>query len=418
MEISKENEPKNIVIACPNVDFANSLKKFFERQGLIVVDIVVLLEDLAEKLETFHLKDISIEGILITSDIAKKGSDKRLEFLSDYLLTVRTKFSQAKIIFLSNEPEGHPLLAELVNMGIYDIILKQQNAEQSLDVNQIIRSFYDSTPFSKVFHLRNFNESIPWRKIYQAGEPIKVDVKVVRDSRQEEKVAIVEQTVETSSLQEKQPVISEIEEAPKHVVEEFRSEDIHIPIPSEKKVGFKKNVTSGVIPTLSMNTKLVSIISPSSTGKSFLLVHLLQYLSNDVTVLDKDNQLEGYPVQQQCYTQLPSECKKMTIIESLGEKEVLDRSDVIIYIHTPNAYENEKNAQLMREALSRGTPVLPIMNMWSDNIPVSPKEMVGRDVFAVLPYYPEWIEKSWANKLLDIPELKKLAANIELAIER
>ncbi|MED0677622.1 hypothetical protein ABEV55_16175 [Aneurinibacillus thermoaerophilus] len=413
---------KNIIIASPNVDFANSLKRFFEANGLNVVETVVILEDLIEFVEKLNHQKIPIDGILLTSDIAKKGGDKRLEYLSDYLLNIRTRFSHINITFLSNEPEGHPLLAELVSMGVYNIILKKEGVEGSIDAYGIISGFYKPAPFSSVAHFRNIDPSIPWRKIQQGGAPLTINVKVVNEPNKNETPKqtkddwpekdfplFPESSVETAEINEMRT------ESQVTANEEFRMDDINI---SPKEQTCLNEGVSSLLPSIYDNTRLISIISPTSSGKTFLLGHLLNYLPVDTTVLDRSRELNNFPIKQKCYSHRPERFGEITVIESRGEREIIERSEVIIFVHTPHSYHREKYISLMNEILKSGIFVLPIMNMWSEDLPISAHDLVGKNVMAIVPYFPEWIAKTWAGKLLHITQLEQLASYLGKPIQR
>ncbi|MDQ0255491.1 Flp pilus assembly CpaE family ATPase [Evansella vedderi] len=158
-----EKQPKKIIIAIPNSKFAEGLKKHFERKNFKVIEIVVVLEHLMETLEMLEEEGESVDGLLISSDIAKKMNNKRLELFSDTLLTLREKYSHMSIVVLSNEGKGHPVLAEIVSMGIYNIFVKSERS--TLDVQGVISAFDTPVPFSEVSHYREFDRSIQWRTI-------------------------------------------------------------------------------------------------------------------------------------------------------------------------------------------------------------------------------------------------------------
>lgn len=104
----------------------------------------------------------------MTSDLAQRGSDKRLDVLSDTLLTVRNQYSSIAITILSNESVGHPFLSELISCGIYNIFLQQS----SINVQELINSLVTPKNFKEVSHYREVNESIRWRKINRGANEV------------------------------------------------------------------------------------------------------------------------------------------------------------------------------------------------------------------------------------------------------
>lgn len=164
----------HILIASQNPGFANGLKLNVEKLGHKVVETVILSDDLFEALE--NNKEIQIDGIILTSDLAQRGSDKRLDVLSDTLLTVRNEYPSVPITILSNESAGHPFLFELISCGIYNIFLQQS----SINVIELINSLVTPKSFHEVSHYREVNESIRWRKISRG--PNEIAIKRVEQS--------------------------------------------------------------------------------------------------------------------------------------------------------------------------------------------------------------------------------------------
>ena len=167
--MSEGGSKRNILIAIPNSEFAEGLKKHIERENYKVCEIIVVLEHLIDTIDGFAEEGVKIEGIILTTDIAKKLDDKRLEYLADTLFKVRERYSHIDLVVLANEKAGHPLLAELISMGIYNIFTKEKG-NNKLSIPQIIQALEKGFPFSKVSHFRNVDSSIPWRN--KTGQPI------------------------------------------------------------------------------------------------------------------------------------------------------------------------------------------------------------------------------------------------------
>ncbi|WP_047153692.1 hypothetical protein [Aneurinibacillus tyrosinisolvens] len=206
---------KRILIALPNAAFADRLKKYIETKGFTVVDTVVIFEHLIEAIENCFYNGSTLDGLIIASEIAKKGTEKNLELLSDTLLTIRNRYN-FPVVFLSDERIGHPLLAELVNMGIYDIILRD-DANTSLDVNTMMQAFIQPTPFASAMKFREVDTTIQWRKFYNAGHALTVTIKTENGEKLPNSPIIQENIV--------------VKEVPVEVVKEVKVE-----VPVEKEV--------------------------------------------------------------------------------------------------------------------------------------------------------------------------------------
>ncbi|GGG18762.1 hypothetical protein [Paenibacillus abyssi] len=152
---------KNIIIAIPDVKFAEDLKKRLELKGLKTIEIIVVLDHLLSTIEQKTQQSTSIFGIIISSSLAKNIHGKRLELLSDTMLTIRERYSEIQFIFLSDETDGHPLLAELISFGIYNIFTR--NSSRNLNTNEFVDLLQKPKVFSDVKHLREINTDIQWR---------------------------------------------------------------------------------------------------------------------------------------------------------------------------------------------------------------------------------------------------------------
>ena len=160
------NKPKNLIIATPNIELAQGLKKQIELKEYKVISIEITIEHLLETIEKNETSNNTVYGIIMTSDIARKLKDKRLEYLSDSLLTIRERHSHIRFILLANEPEGHPFLAEVFSMGIYNIFRK---GKDELSVDIFLRYLERPKTFSDASIYRKVTIEVPWRREVETG---------------------------------------------------------------------------------------------------------------------------------------------------------------------------------------------------------------------------------------------------------
>ncbi|MCP1161427.1 hypothetical protein [Bacillus infantis] len=172
-------ENKKVIVAMHNPSFANGMKMNIDKiEGYTVVDVLVSEEDLVKLLET---TTENLFGLILTSDLAKKLNDYRLDYLSDLLLTIRERYPELKIVILASEKLGHPFLAELVDMGIYNIFLRQEDRNQT--VLDILKCFEVGKSFSEVSRLRDIDTDIPWRRLKSGPNRITIET---NEKKQEE----------------------------------------------------------------------------------------------------------------------------------------------------------------------------------------------------------------------------------------
>ncbi|MBG9587676.1 hypothetical protein [Cytobacillus firmus] len=175
-------DKKNIVVGMIDPAMANSFKTFIQKkEGYLVPEVVVSEEDLLKYLEE---TEEEIYGLILTSDLAKKINDLRLDYLSNVLVTLREKYPHIRIAILSSERVGHPFLAELVNMGIYNIFLRQDN---NLSVQLILDVLDNGKSFGEVSLFRKVDTGIPWRKMDSGPSTIKIETSNKRNSEPEKK---------------------------------------------------------------------------------------------------------------------------------------------------------------------------------------------------------------------------------------
>ncbi|USK62320.1 hypothetical protein [Peribacillus asahii] len=167
-------DKKKIVLGSSNVGFAKAIRNEIDKTSeYVVADTSVSEVDLIEYLET-HPSEIY--GIIITSDLAKKLNEKRLEYLADVLITLREKHAFLKIIVLSHEKVGHPFLAELVNMGIYNVFVLGEDGK-AITTERLLECLENGRSFSEVSKYRDFDKLIEWRRISNGPQSITIDNK-------------------------------------------------------------------------------------------------------------------------------------------------------------------------------------------------------------------------------------------------
>jgi hypothetical protein len=183
---TQHGRKRNVIIAIPNPSFGDGLKKHFENEGVNVIGVYVVLDHLIEKLHSLKSEpNIKLDGLVLNSSIAAKGKDKRLEFLADVIEKIRDDFSETSIIFLSDEMQGHPLLAELVSMGVYNIFAKSAQKTEPLNIKQLIRCIDQPMLYSEVRKFRDYNKDIPWRRFINGAQTITINVENPKDNTPE-----------------------------------------------------------------------------------------------------------------------------------------------------------------------------------------------------------------------------------------
>ncbi|WP_240416666.1 hypothetical protein [Paenibacillus periandrae] len=275
--MADNSDLRRVIIASQNTNFAGKLKTFVEQSGYKVSEIVVLAEYLIETIEESYNNDEPIHALIITTDLAHKLNDERLEFLSDCLVTIRTRHSQIKMVVLSNEREGHPFLAELVSVGIYNIFLKS-SSNDSINVREILNCFDTPKEFAEVSKYREYSSDILWRKMNRGA--VEFTLKTEK-TKQEKKL---EQNTEDHSAgseshegkisTEKQSTLTT--EKPKQPSREFHIddniEDYEIPFPNivEKIVVRDRFYGSVVVAVIGIK---------SGTGATHCSVSIANYLA-------------------------------------------------------------------------------------------------------------------------------------------
>ncbi|MCY9665858.1 hypothetical protein M5X11_12925 [Paenibacillus alginolyticus] len=201
-------QTKNIIIANQDLKFAEQMKKKLEHRGLKVIEIIVVLEHLLPTIEEKIAQGTQIYGLIISSSIAKNNVlGKRLELLSDSILTIRERQSDMRFLFLSDESEGHPLLAELVSFGIYNIFTR--NASTNVNIDEFVTLMEYAKTFADVKHLREVNPDLQWRNRTASTDGAR-SINVAIETTSKSVVIEKEKIVERERIVEK-PVVQIVE---------------------------------------------------------------------------------------------------------------------------------------------------------------------------------------------------------------
>ncbi|WP_338657270.1 hypothetical protein V6B14_22245 (plasmid) [Sporosarcina psychrophila] len=169
-----------LIFAFYNVEFAKQLKGNMEANDAAqIIEIVSSEEDLINVIANNPL----VDGVLISTDIATKLGNRNLELFVDILLVAREKFPQIVFSILSSERLGHPLHAELVEMGIYNIFIKDSD---SVSVPLLLNSFKEQHSFSSAVRHRRVDDSIPWRRNFNRKSTVRVEFAEGQEVAQEE----------------------------------------------------------------------------------------------------------------------------------------------------------------------------------------------------------------------------------------
>lgn len=269
------NEPRRVIIGSQNTEFATKLKKFVEQHEYKVSDIVVMAEHLIEAIEMSYINDEPIYALIITTDLSYKLNDKRLEFLSDCLLTIRSRHSDIKFAVLSNESEGHPFLSELVGIGIYNIFVKA-STNNSIDVRELIRSFEFPKEFAEVSKYREYNKDILWRKIDRGASELTLKSErayhtVKNESQKEEAVTQTDVGAPKCEKQNNQISKEEKKRPERELIIDDEMEDFQIPFPSVKeKIVVKDRIIGSVVVGITGVYSGVGVTHTSVAMASFL----------------------------------------------------------------------------------------------------------------------------------------------------
>lgn len=261
LDDSNHNQIKNIIVAIPSAQFAEGMKNHLQASGYKVVEIVVVLEHLLETVINQFENGNEIYGILVSSDLSKKLRDKRHEELSDHLLAIRDRFSNIQFVFLSSEPEGHPLLAELVQLGIYNIFIKSSKTSSIENISDLTNAFVKSKLFSEVSHLRTVDNSIPWRRLANGPKDLNITISKNNTNQNPE---VKERIIEKDKIIEKEVIVEKIVEVPKEVIRVVKEV---VEVEKVREVSIPKKIV------------LIGSLYPGA-GSSFVTLSLSRLLNN------------------------------------------------------------------------------------------------------------------------------------------
>ena len=202
-----------LLLAMFNVDFAKKMKNGFEAiDGVEVCEIISSEEDLIPSLA----RSPDITGVLLTTDLATKLGSKRLEVLLDILTAARENFPEVTFTVLANEKIGHPLLAEIVEIGILNIFVK---GEEQFTIPSLIDVFQKPLTFDTAVKYRKVDENIPWRRTLSKPSTLKVEIKNQQEVSQEPKERSSRR--DSSKLKEKKQATKDLESIDESIFEEM-----------------------------------------------------------------------------------------------------------------------------------------------------------------------------------------------------
>lgn len=168
---------KNIIIAHPSASFAEQLKMHLVNEGVNVLGVYVTSEHLLEEL--YHFKEenkFTVDAIFLSSSLCKKMRDKKLEVFADVTAKIREDFGRSTIIVLSDETANHPLHAELVSLGIYNLIVKTKDKSSEINIKQLINYIDVPMEYYEVKKYKDFDTNISWRKFVNHKNDININI--------------------------------------------------------------------------------------------------------------------------------------------------------------------------------------------------------------------------------------------------
>lgn len=227
----------NLIIATSDAKFGKLLQENISKLDVNVVDIVTCVEDLLECLA----QNPSVDGILLKTDLAKKNGDYRLEILSDVVLSIRKtpEFENLTFTVLSDYKEGHPLLAELFEMGIYNFFTRNATG---FTVSNLVDSFQKPMSFSMSLKYRSADPTIPWRRNISEKQVLHVNFeseKKKKDSKVENSPNEIEERKSTNNSAKETSTLDFMEEEQGHEQERkiknlFSKNNLKLNIPVPK----------------------------------------------------------------------------------------------------------------------------------------------------------------------------------------
>lgn len=277
----------DILIATSSTSFAKGLQNSFEKHNVNVLEIVTALEDLLDILA----KNPNINAVLLKTDLAKKGEDPRLEHLSDALLSIRAQPQFEHIVFtvLTDYEEGHPFLAELFEMGIYNFFSRNGN---EFTIKNLIDSFTNQMSFSLSVKYRNVDPSIPWRRNFAKPQSLTVNFTgAEQEENESEKIAPEEnqKSIKIPSIQLPQIKLRRERET----TNQLQSSDIEVEN-EEDSWELERNSTKEV--TKVIGTVVIAVASVKShLGSTNTAISMATHLRNngyDVAVVEANHSMD------------------------------------------------------------------------------------------------------------------------------
>ncbi|MEX3624884.1 hypothetical protein [Viridibacillus arvi] len=261
-----------VLLAMYNVGFAKTLKHGLEDIDFVeVVDIISSEEDLLPTLANHP----DITGVILTTDIAVKIDEKRLDVLVDVLTAARENFPDVIFTVLANERTGHPMLAELVEIGIMNIFIKGVDKFTTTTLVDVLNK---PLSFATAMKFRKVDEEIPWRRNLNKQSTIKVEIKDTRKT-----VPVMDdQLADTSEENSSKPLKTSKFHSPfdkkktskstPEVVEEFFFDDM-FDMPNQNEVVQRSTI---------IGTVLIGVTGVANhLGSTFTAINIASYLKDN-----------------------------------------------------------------------------------------------------------------------------------------
>jgi hypothetical protein len=403
----------------------------------IAKSVIDIRKHIVEKTLTEN-PDILIVHDMLMSEFESK-IDKDNEWVSIFQ-QVRIEAPQVRIVFIGLRNDKDPFLLNIINLGVFDLFITEKFAadiflaqlEKPANLGNVMHIKnktvshikHDSDPGQIAKEQQVVLQDLPkqtsdsYSPAQEAAEeggkgeflPINTHEEEQMDTEEEDAESVGEQVAVIEEQETRSTKDSTVKDFSLNLIQMGRkviSKPERAPV--ERKVE-RKNKTDVL---LNQDTFLVSVVSPFPAGKTFLIRHLLELLPREVTVVDRAGELTHFDLVQQVTTDWPDKLQPITLVETRGDREIIERSNLIIFVHTPFGHHQRKSREMLKACAKTGNQVISVLNLWDPNIPVSPNEFVGSTVLLTLPYYSDWLLKSWNGEALPIPELQTITHKIK-----
>jgi len=167
---------KTILIGVPDAGFAEGLSKNFEKSGLKILGVTVTLDHFLEHAYALKGNGEEPSAFLLSTSITKRGTEKRLEEFADIVINLREDFENSSFLIMSDEDTKHPLHAELISIGVFNIFERNELGKGPITISSLIGFIDNSRTLLELKDMRNYDRSIPWRNVVSPTSQIKISV--------------------------------------------------------------------------------------------------------------------------------------------------------------------------------------------------------------------------------------------------